>query len=777
MKKLFLLLLLALPLHAQNRFNVAAHLFAGAPTGACQSWELAINTLTGAISACSGGSWVAVGGGVGTPSSPSGSLQYNNSGSFGGFGSTNGTGLNLTVTNPTVSANDTSRYLLNLTTTFDSTTVQPVFANQLILANQLTGINGQNQYNGGTNAKQSFFNNYNLHQSYAAGQHFNNSNILNVFGMGDAFNDSRYINTSGGLSANGDEGTAFSTSNLAHTPDSIQFTVTSVRTPATINTTTTQTITKSLTPQTVTVASSAGATTGDWVVLDHGDINNIEAVRLTGVTAGHITGIFRANHGNGVTVKPATVIAVSNNDGIGQGRPIIQGNMTTLYSTGTATPTAGSQTVTGSGGASWSNSMVGGTSDSIGYIKFYDDDIDLTPYGNGGDTLSTYFPIVSVGSTTSLTISRLDVLGEAGYPSNGKAIGGSTYLIAPGALMLMFEDLTTLVLDNNPFTWTVGQAVESVHSANNQWAGNYWRFSPLMPGRYDAGDLYFNSGAYPIDSGITIDGTVTGYGWAKGVYVNNAANAFYANDPTSAALVAVTTKNSVADLLWYKNGSTQVSIGQNNNFTSGNSLVFSVNNSYRANVNTAETQGGVLSLAYGTTSTLRWNGDTSLHGALSTNGSGATLGTTTTADLTASQASVVKDAASADLLLDSYAAISHTYFRRADGTLASPTAVQANDQIGQLRADGYDGSAFGSSSLIAFFASENFSGSARGGYIRFYTITTGTTTLAQRVQVDDSGVRVEALKSTGSAGSKNVVCVDTTTGILYASSTGTDCSN
>lgn len=33
------------------------------------------------------------------------------------------------------------------------------------------------------------------------------------------------------------------------------------------------------------------------------------------------------------------------------------------------------------------------------------------------------------------------------------------------------------------------------------------------------------------------------------------------------------------------------------------------------------------------------------------------------------------------------------------------------------------------------------------------------------------------LKTTGSAGSKNVVCVDTTTGQLYASSTGTDCSN
>lgn len=41
----------------------------------------------------------------------------------------------------------------------------------------------------------------------------------------------------------------------------------------------------------------------------------------------------------------------------------------------------------------------------------------------------------------------------------------------------------------------------------------------------------------------------------------------------------------------------------------------------------------------------------------------------------------------------------------------------------------------------------------------------------------DGLVSVESLKATGSAGSKAVVCVDTTTGKLYASSTGTDCSN
>ena len=45
-------------------------------------------------------------------------------------------------------------------------------------------------------------------------------------------------------------------------------------------------------------------------------------------------------------------------------------------------------------------------------------------------------------------------------------------------------------------------------------------------------------------------------------------------------------------------------------------------------------------------------------------------------------------------------------------------------------------------------------------------------------KVDANGqIKSEDLKNTGAAGGKKVVCVDTATGLLYASSTGTDCSN
>lgn len=54
--------------------------------------------------------------------------------------------------------------------------------------------------------------------------------------------------------------------------------------------------------------------------------------------------------------------------------------------------------------------------------------------------------------------------------------------------------------------------------------------------------------------------------------------------------------------------------------------------------------------------------------------------------------------------------------------------------------------------------------------------TSGNPTEALRI-VSDHTVNVDSLKTTGSATGKNVVCVDTATGKLYASSTGTDCSN
>lgn len=58
-----------------------------------------------------------------------------------------------------------------------------------------------------------------------------------------------------------------------------------------------------------------------------------------------------------------------------------------------------------------------------------------------------------------------------------------------------------------------------------------------------------------------------------------------------------------------------------------------------------------------------------------------------------------------------------------------------------------------------------------GTTVKLYAFNDGS------MEIDTAALLVSDLKNTGSAASKKVVCVDTATGRLYASSTGTDCSN
>jgi len=52
-----------------------------------------------------------------------------------------------------------------------------------------------------------------------------------------------------------------------------------------------------------------------------------------------------------------------------------------------------------------------------------------------------------------------------------------------------------------------------------------------------------------------------------------------------------------------------------------------------------------------------------------------------------------------------------------------------------------------------------------------------TLTNAWAIKAGLGRIEFDALKTTGAAAGKKVVCVDTSSGILYTSSTGTDCSN
>ncbi len=79
--------------------------------------------------------------------------------------------------------------------------------------------------------------------------------------------------------------------------------------------------------------------------------------------------------------------------------------------------------------------------------------------------------------------------------------------------------------------------------------------------------------------------------------------------------------------------------------------------------------------------------------------------------------------------------------RAARGTMASPTALQANDRIVSFRGSGRDDTGWISSASagIEIVASENWTSSAHGGYIKFETTTSGTTTRTEKMRITPGG--------------------------------------
>ena len=80
--------------------------------------------------------------------------------------------------------------------------------------------------------------------------------------------------------------------------------------------------------------------------------------------------------------------------------------------------------------------------------------------------------------------------------------------------------------------------------------------------------------------------------------------------------------------------------------------------------------------------------------------------------------------------------------RRANGTAANPSALQANQLIGVIGASGYGASAYmGTRARVAFWASEMWTNSANGTYVTFNTTANGTATPggSERVRIDNAG--------------------------------------
>jgi Chaperone of endosialidase len=99
------------------------------------------------------------------------------------------------------------------------------------------------------------------------------------------------------------------------------------------------------------------------------------------------------------------------------------------------------------------------------------------------------------------------------------------------------------------------------------------------------------------------------------------------------------------------------------------------------------------------------------------------------------------NAVSTRIELDSFAAVPSYDLKRANGTAAAPTALLANETIGQLTWFGYGATAFsgGARSAIRAYAAENWTDLAQGSYMALWTTPVGGATLTERVRIDAAG--------------------------------------
>lgn len=99
------------------------------------------------------------------------------------------------------------------------------------------------------------------------------------------------------------------------------------------------------------------------------------------------------------------------------------------------------------------------------------------------------------------------------------------------------------------------------------------------------------------------------------------------------------------------------------------------------------------------------------------------------------------DASGATLVFDSFASAPGLIGRRAQGTAAAKSAVQANQNLLILDGYGYGATAYSASSRGGYrvLAAEAWSDTANGTYLGLYTTPAGSAALAERIRVTDLG--------------------------------------
>jgi hypothetical protein len=100
-----------------------------------------------------------------------------------------------------------------------------------------------------------------------------------------------------------------------------------------------------------------------------------------------------------------------------------------------------------------------------------------------------------------------------------------------------------------------------------------------------------------------------------------------------------------------------------------------------------------------------------------------------------------KNGDSSRIRLRSYGGQGILFGERANGSLATPTALASGNQIFFFGAGGYDGTAFKANAAagLRVIAAQNWSASGHGSYITLETTTNGATSNAERLRIDHNG--------------------------------------
>jgi hypothetical protein len=457
--------------------------------------------------------------------------------------------LQMQVTDPVVGNDPNDRRAVDVSCTINDVNANTGFTDQNCMQLTLTANKGQNVYAGGTNAKRTFLPMAVTGNYTAAGQKFLYGNTINCWGMGDCAVWGNNAVTYAGGPIGGDEGTGWGlASHMTQQPNLTLASVVSVPTPSACNTTLTQAITGGYTAQSVMVANATGCRVNDWIivnqVLPNGNYGtpNDDAVQITAVGSGTISGVFANNQVSGATVTPALVLNLNSTYQFGQQRKLVNLSQPS-YSTGTVSAIFGGG-FTGTG-TSWASNMVGGSSSNIGCIALAADAYTGQPFGTGSSALNSWYEITAVLSGTSLGISSMSVAGDLAYHGQGPGPGGSgiaasAYVVRPCVEVLRVNG-RQVIAESTSTTWSTGDNVELAISPYPDVTGFQYYMGQFSPGGAHSQrgfEAVRNEGArqfaygFSVDSALQTGGNADTVGWGNayqasgvnvGLYVHNAA--------------------------------------------------------------------------------------------------------------------------------------------------------------------------------------------------------------------------------------------------------------